>query len=176
MFYLAEGNVGIYIFAKIGNTISTFEGEQLEAQLSGFSFQAMQGGLMLRQYFLVPWHCSGWDPVSVGSDSIIIWGSHQTLGCCSYTSSIWCINYWCSHLLPSQWATNYCHVAVFTSKSSCAVMQCTTMAVTMEHSVKRLNSNGDVSPLNHLTILGHECIVIVYLGQILSWLITSPLV
>ena len=34
-----------------------------------------------------------------------------------------------------------------------------------------LKSDGDVSPVNDTTILG----VIVYVGQILSWLITSPL-
>ena len=31
-----------------------------------------------------------------------------------------------------------------------------------------LKSDGDVSPLNYTTILGQECIIIVYVGQILS--------
>ena len=39
-----------------------------------------------------------------------------------------------------------------------------------------LKYDGDVSPLKHPIILGHECIVIVYVSQILSWLITSPLI
>ena len=41
---------------------------------------------------------------------------------------------------------------------------------------KHLKSDGDLSLLNYTTILGHECIVFVYVGQILSWLITLPLV
>ena len=36
----------------------------------------------------------------------------------------------------------------------------------------RLKSDSDVSLLNYMTILGHECIVIVYVGWILSLLIT----
>ena len=32
-----------------------------------------------------------------------------------------------------------------------------------------LKSEGDVSTLEYSTILGHECIVIVYLSDILSW-------
>ena len=38
-----------------------------------------------------------------------------------------------------------------------------------------LKSNVDVGPLNYWSILRKECIVIVNLCQILSWLMTSPL-
>ena len=37
-----------------------------------------------------------------------------------------------------------------------------------------LKFDSDVSPLKYSIILEHKCIVIVYLGRILSWLITEP--
>ena len=40
---------------------------------------------------------------------------------------------------------------------------------------RSLKSHSDVSPLNYTTILGRECTGIVYIGRMLSWLITAPL-
>ena len=58
------------------------------------------------------------------------------------------------------------------------VCKCLVVSILYQHYLvhmynTELKSDGDVNPLKHSTIPGHECIVIVYLCQILSWLMTE---